>query len=398
MNTDDKKKFIIEKLIGELDLPQGAYEKAIKRYEDLGDWLSRDDSSLKDYEPHIFAQGSFRLGTATKPLTGEDEYDLDLACKLKDGIEKRTHSQKDLKEMVGKELELYRGARGIKEKVKEKHRCWRLEYQDDLSFHMDIVPCFPESGKRRQDIFESLTKSGADEAIAKSVSELTVVITDDRNHNYRSISDDWNISNPEGYANWFERTMKKALRFDLMEKSAQVDDVPLFRRKTPLQRVIQLLKKHRDIMFAEDEDSKPISIILTTLAAKAYSGEQDMHLALTNILENMGRLVNSITPRVPNPVDPGEDFADRWSMPKYSHLKLEDNFWSWLEQAKNDLSLIENSIQPGFISKQASAKFGIRLDEEVLAKGLGVVSSPSITSTPKRHEVNDENKPWRSEK
>ena len=59
MNTDDKKKFIIEKLIGELDLPQGAYEKAIKRYEDLGDWLSRDDSSLKDYEPHIFAQGSF---------------------------------------------------------------------------------------------------------------------------------------------------------------------------------------------------------------------------------------------------------------------------------------------------------------------------------------------------
>ena len=263
---------------------------------------------------------------------------------------------------------------------------------------MDIVPCIPESGTRRQDIFESLTKSGAEESIARSASELTVSITDDRNHNYRSISDDWNISNPEGYANWFEKTMKKALRFDLMEKSAQVDDVPLFRRKTPLQRVIQLLKKHRDIMFVEDEDSKPISIILTTLAAKAYSGEQDMYLALTNILDNMGKLVNSITPRVPNPVDPGEDFADRWSMPKYSHLNLEENFWSWLEQAKNDLSLIENSTQPDFISKQASAKFGIRLDEAVLAKGLGIESSPSVTSTPKRHEVKDENRPWRSEK
>ena len=397
MNTDDKKKFIIEKLIGELDLPEGAYEKAIKRYEDLGDWLSREESSLKDYEPHIFAQGSFRLGTATKPLTGEDEYDLDLACKLKDGIAKDTHSQADLKEMIGKELELYRNAIGIKDDVKEKHRCWRLEYQDDLSFHMDIVPCIPESSQRRQDIFESLTKSGAEESIARSASELTVSITDDRNHNYRSISDDWNISNPEGYAIWFERTMKKALRFDLLEKSAQVDDVPLFRRKTPLQRVIQLLKKHRDIMFADDEDSKPISIILTTLAAKAYSGEQDMYLALTNILENMGRLVNSATPRVPNPVDTGEDFADRWSMPKYLHLKLEENFWSWLEQAKNDLSILENSTQPDFISKQASAKFGIRLDEAVLAKGLGIVNSPSVITSPKRHEVTDENKPWRSE-
>ncbi len=62
MNTDDKKKFIIEKLIGELDLPQGAYEKAIKRYEDLGDWLSRDDSSLKkDATMHAGKTVSTRL-------------------------------------------------------------------------------------------------------------------------------------------------------------------------------------------------------------------------------------------------------------------------------------------------------------------------------------------------
>lgn len=398
MNDNDKKKFIIRKLIEELDLPEGAYEKAIKRYEDLGDWLGRKDSSLKDYKPHVFAQGSFRLGTATKPLTEEDGYDLDLACKLEMGISKSTHSQENLKKMIGKELELYRIARGIKENIKEKHRCWRLEYQDDLSFHMDIVPCIPEGSQRRKVIFESLTKSGAEENIARSASDLTVSITDDRNINYKSISDDWNISNPEGYANWFEKTMKKALRLDLMEKSAHVDDVPLFRRKTPLQRVIQLLKKHRDIMFSDDEDAKPISIIITTLAAKAYSGEQDIYSALKNILENMGKLINSTSPRVPNPVDPGEDFADRWSMEKYRHLKLEENFWSWLEQAKNDLSIIENSTRPDFISKQASAKFGIKLDEDIIAKGLGTISAPSIITSPKRHEVKDENRPWRSEK
>ncbi len=37
-------------------------------------------------------------------------------------------------------------------------------------------------------------------------------------------------------------------------------------------------------MFGDDE-SKPISIIITTLAARAYNGETDIFTALNNILE-----------------------------------------------------------------------------------------------------------------
>ena len=393
MNSDEKKKQIIKKLIDRLELPDGAYDLAVKRYQDLGEWFDRDESTLKEYKPHIFPQGSFRLGTAIKPNSG-DEYDLDIACKLTAGIDKSTHTQKDLKTKVGTELEAYIKARNIKEKLEEKHRCWRANYQDSLNFHMDIVPCIPESTNRRKKIYDSLIKHGADDSIAVSRSELTVSITDDRDDNYEQISDDWKISNPEGYAQWFESTMNRAMKFDLLEKSAQVDEVPLFKRKTPLQRVIQLLKKHRDLMFEEDKDSKPISIILTTLAAKAYKGEQDFHTALSNILDEMGKLVNNTSPRVPNPVDPNEDFADRWAMEKYSHLNLENNFWNWLQQAKRDLQLMLDSNDSQFISKHAQQRFGIRLDENDLAKSLGFNSAPAVHVKPKHHHVEDESKPW----
>lgn len=394
MTTDEKKRFVILKLIEGLELPDSAYEKAVKRYEDFGEWLGRDDSSLKDNEPHIFAQGSFRLGTAIRPISNEEEYDLDLACKLKRGVSKETHSQKKFKHMIGKELKLYRDARKIKEDVKEKHRCWRLEYQDDLSFHMDIVPCIPEDEQLRKSLFNSLSSGGLTERIAHDASDLTVSITDDRDKNYDIVSSHWNISNPEGYAVWFEHQMKQLIRLDnKLEKAVQVEDIPLYKRKTPLQRVIQILKRHRDIMFASDDESKPISIIITTLSARAYSGEEDIFEAINNILDKMKKLVNSQAPRIPNPVDPQEDFADRWGMAKYKHLKLEEYFWTWLKQAKSDFSIIESSTDSAFIAKQANAKFRVNLDEKALRNGLGVSSIKKVSS-PKKHIVKEGNKPW----
>lgn len=75
----------------------------------------------------------------------------------------------------------------------------------------------------------------------------------------------------------------------LLEK-AQVDQVTIFKRKTPMQRCIQLLKQHRNQMFG-DYDSKPISIIITTLAARAYNGELDVEVALINILNKMENFI-----------------------------------------------------------------------------------------------------------
>lgn len=333
---------VLNEMIEELELPKSAYEKAILRYEDLGEWLGRDGSKMDKCAPHVFAQGSFRLGTAIYPLNRNDGYDLDLVCKLEQCLTKQNTSQEDLKALSKDELEGYRKYRGIQTPLDEKHRCWCLQYKDELSFHMDVVPAIPENDNN---IFtclsEGMARSGMEKGLADEIADSALAITDNRNANYRRIDDDWNISNPNGYAKWFVDRMNSMMMMSLSEErafKAQVDELPLYERKTPLQRVIQLLKRHRDKMFDGEAfaDRKPISIIITTLAAMAYEGQTNLEDALMGILDNMGALVNNSEPRVPNPVNSAEDFADKWGMPKYKYLELEKNFFSWLKQARAD--------------------------------------------------------------
>ena len=148
---------LLEHVAETIELPESGYETAKRRYEDLSDWFGRSDSFCVRYDPHIYPQGSFRLGTVIRPLSDDAEYDLDLGCRLRIGISKTTHTQKELKALVGRDLETYRTARRIQQKLEEKHRCWRLLYLDDLKFHMDTVPSIPENASGRELIERAIT-------------------------------------------------------------------------------------------------------------------------------------------------------------------------------------------------------------------------------------------------
>jgi len=315
---------VLSALAESLDIPESAYEAATRRYYDLGNWLS-DESKAKcaQYKPRISPQGSFRLGTVTKPWK-RDHYDLDLSCNLQEGIHTWTHTQEQLKELLGEDLNAYRQERGITEPLERKHRCWRLNYQDELKFHKDTVPCIRHTDSVRKAIQQRMVQSGTSHLLAQDVAQLAVAITDDRHPLYRRISDDWQISNPEGYARWFESRLKLAdsLLKDraLQANVARVDDLPTYKWKSPLQMAIQILKRHRDIMFDQDPERKPISILITTLAAEAYTGEFELSATLVQILSKIS--VSTSRPRVPNPVNPVEDFADRWSTQEGRLLRL----------------------------------------------------------------------------
>ncbi|MEA3352478.1 MAG: nucleotidyltransferase [Campylobacterota bacterium] len=394
--TNGKENLILENIIELLELPDSAYEKAKDRYEDLGAWFDRDESLLKDNDIHIFPQGSFRLGTAIKPLDSEEEYDLDLACKVRTGISKSTHTQEQLKEMIGLELELYIKARGIKSEKDEKRRCWRLEYQDSLSFHMDIVPCIPldesDSSKIYKSIFENYI---FDDSLAKDISSKSLSITDIENDNYPIVDPDWNISNPEGYALWVESKMNETQGMQITLEHAQVDKLPTFNQKTVLQRCIQLLKRHRDCMFKDNDDSKPISVIITTLSTYAYGRETDLSVALTNILKNMDKFINSLIPRIANPTRPEEDFADKWYDEDHKHLKLEDNFNLWLLAARRDFSSITGRDDGSFDSELISEKMSLPLTEATkIGTALGLINSEAFSNS---YHIKEEEtaKPWR---
>jgi hypothetical protein len=81
-------------------------------------------------------------------------------------------------------------------------------------------------------------------------------------------------------------------------------------------------------------------MIVTNLAATAYDGEQDLYAALRNIVGKMPQFVQPERPRVPNPANPAEDYADKWFLDR----NLERSFWRWQTQVQADLRNLEKLV------------------------------------------------------
>lgn len=381
MASESSDKKLLE-LLKTLELPESAYESAKRRYEDLGRWLERPESSVALNDPHVHVQGSFALGTAIRPLLEHEEYDLDLACKLRKGISRATHAQSQLKQIVGEELERYRQFRKIEEELEEKHRCWRLQYQDDLQFHLDVVPSIPAEDLRRAELSTLMEGAGVDRRLALDVAAEAVWITDDRKVGYRQVNPDWPASNPEGYVKWFVSRME--MRGPGLLAEARVDDIPVYRRKTNLQRCIQLLKRHRDRMFMNTTEMKPISIIITTLAAGAYKPGQSIAESMALILEGLMAFRRSNSDVVQNPVNPKENFADRWALPEGRKLNLKQNFHNWVDQAVADFRLILDSMDPALLSEQANTRLAVKASADAFSKIFGLAVASVSARAPAR--------------
>jgi hypothetical protein len=319
----------LEALAAELAISDERYEQALRSYGSVGDWLHRSESSVLVYDPQVYVQGSFRLGTAIRPLNDVEEYDVDSVCVLR-AATTRHFTQAQLKDRVGAEIKAYRLARSMVKPVREGRRCWILDYAEGAQFHMDIVPAVPNALGHRALL--------AAHGFSSRWSETAIAITDRESHFYRELSDNWHRSNPKGYADWFRERMGPAFergRRILADKiRASVEQIPEYRVRTPLQSAIMILKRHRDGMFADRGDERPISIILTTLAAHAYNGEETVSGALASILGRMAEFIENDGQRlvIRNPTDPLENFADKWP----AHPERQQAFFEWLASARLD--------------------------------------------------------------
>jgi cyclic GMP-AMP synthase DncV-like protein len=388
MNNDSNAK--LDLLLKQIELPDHAYEAAKRRYDDLGAWVDRDGCTLKSFDPHIFVQGSFALGTAIRPVKAGQEYDLDLSCKLRRGIDRTTHSQRQVKDMVGRELEAYRVYRKIQDRLEPKHRCWRLKYQDDLPFHLDVVPGIFADPTRRSQLALMLEQRGADRRLAEDIAADSMWITDDRSPYFESIHLDWLSSNPEGYVRWFLSRMEGTRRALKME--AQVDDVPVYRRKSTLQRAIQLLKGHRDAMFEHACEHRPISVIVTTLAGEVYVPGQSLAETMGTLLRAFDKFRRSNSDVVLNPVNPQENFADRWKTVEGRRHELKENFHRWIVQVTADFQYVLEQTDPRELIKRAQSAWRVRLDERAVTAALGAtVPAPA---SPRRVSIQSAPKPW----
>ncbi|MBB2687743.1 UNVERIFIED_ORG: hypothetical protein GGD47_005386 [Rhizobium etli] len=361
---------LLEDLAESLQVPPSRYEAAERSYKSVGDWLHRKASSLRLAEPQVYVQGSFRLGTAIRPFAEDEDYDIDLVCEL--SVSKSQISQAQLKTALGKEIAAYAEAHGMQPPT-EGRRCWTLAYADGAQFHLDTLPAIPD-GPRQRLLLEN-------RGYSTQWSESAIAITDQDHYAYRQIADDWPHSNPKGFCNWFRSRMSvifEARRRALaLEARASVEDIPEYRVRTPLQSAIQILKHHRDRMFVGRGDEKPISIILTTLAARAYQQEPTISTALLSILRIMANFIenrNGVA-WVTNPTDPAENFADRWQ----SHPARRDAFYEWLEQAQADFTNAAIAVTRDAATAALEPRLGRQLMEAANARRTGGNSNGLIS-------------------
>lgn len=361
MPTKAAKDFLAA-LAEELAISDSRYEQASRSYGSLGAWLHRADSTVAQYDPQVYVQGSFLLGTAIRPLNDEEEYDVDSVCLLRNlGTTNLTQSQ--LKAMVGKEIKAYRAAQNMVKPVREGRRCWVIDYADGAQFHMDIVPAVPNAARQRL----LLESRGLD----VKWSGTAMVITDIESPVYEQLSDAWPRSNPKGYAEWFKQRMGEILerRRRLLAESirASVEDIPDYKVKTPLQSAIMILKRHRDGMFEDRYEERPISIIITTLAAHAYSGEETIDDALYSILSRMDQFIepNGQYFIIRNPSDPLENFADKWP----AHPERQSAFFEWLRQARLDFRTLADQVERRRLIESIQPRMGAVADRAAVRLG-----------------------------
>lgn len=325
-----------------LDIPPELRRAAATEYERVGNWLADYVDGETGWV--IYPQGSFLLNTVVLPR-GADEYDVDSVC-LREVTKDQT-SQRRLKYEVGEALEEYRHAhahlRDGPTAIEERSRCWTNCYPAALRFHLDVLPAIP-----------NLDRGGT-----------AILITDRALH-------EWQRSDPRAYAAWFA----DQARAEFLEKRVRLAEaartepaaIPDWEVRTVLQRVVQVLKVHRNNYFADDLDSRPASVLVSTLAAHAYSGERNLYDAVLEAAEKMPAFIRKGRDgySVPNPVEPREDFADRWRR----HPEQGQRFFEWLGQLGEDLREAESTRGLDRVTSRLQESFG-EVPVEKAAASLG---------------------------
>ena len=88
--------------------------------------------------------------------------------------------------------------------IEEMNRCWRLHYADEVTFHLDSLPCVAEE--------ESVIAAIMGYGVSPRVGQARRGDHGQAPPELQLISPNWLSSNPRGFARWFrERTRIYAL-------------------------------------------------------------------------------------------------------------------------------------------------------------------------------------------
>jgi len=311
------------------DLPPDLYAIAEAEYKEIGLHLANTQGDGWD----VYPQGSMAIGTVVRPI-GNAGFDLDMVCLR--NVAKQSTTQLALKEEVGAVLMNYVRRDDTKPSlVTPSRRCWVVGYPEhgpNADLHIDVLPAIP----------------------ALDLPSSTAIEITDKELRF------WQPSDPKAYAKWFnECTLKQrmiAKEALAIKLGKSIGEIPDWEVKSTLQRVVQVLKLHRDHYFqGRDSELRPPSILITTLAAYAYGGELDLRDAVLVCGRDMPHHIEQTDGVfvVKSPVSK-ENFADKWA----AYPERRAAFFSWMEAVQHDI-------------EEASAAEGMDRVKGQLAKSFG---------------------------
>ena len=332
----------------EISLSEAQYQKIEGRYSQLQKILNVSDNPLLS-EAHIFVQGSMRLKTTIKPVSGAPE-DLDTIDA--DAIIWLPHAQgAGAQEILDAIEERFKSGSRVQEKIKQLRRGIRIIYADENpGFHIDVTPARAINGNSQCNGYGKLE-------------------VPDRKTG-------WKASSPIPYSDWLEGASKQTIVIEknqLSLEAATQDPLPLYQDyidQDPLRATIKLLKRHRDewAIRTKNADHRPISAVITTLATLAYidvakNSQSTPIKPLNVILEIVQRMPNHIKRLgsdylVCNPEDSGENFAEKWNRPDEGHLYL-SAFRKWYESARTSVSIGLQSLSAESFAEAVKENFGM---------------------------------------
>ena len=394
-------------IIDKLDISPSMYRDSVEKYKAIGTFLSS-----KGINADFYPQGSFSLGTVVRPYKNNQDasFDLDAVCQIE--INKEDTDPREIKRMVEKAFdddETYSG------KLEKFDKCCTIRYADigGIGFSIDIVPSVKED---QGTILELMGKSHNPNLVVSSIA-----ITDVSDEVY-----EWATNNPKGYKVWFDKINSEFLasnpirnRRMMFEANrsifASIEDIPIELERSALQRVIQILKRHRDVYFskmADGDNLKPLSAIITIVVAMIsqvapsnlpvfdllrfvlnefdiYSQRQILNesqftfkYGVKNVIQRPGGVW-----KLENPANPKDNFVDSWN----SNSLLSKAFFNWIKQANSDfIQSVEKSDREFYA--QLGASFGFETTRQIIKESKYSAVQPLVTLSRE-----SQSKPWGAE-
>ena len=328
-----------------IQLSRTDYDKAVRRYKSISEWVEREGSLLVGIVELFYLQGSMAIG-ATIAARGTDEFDIDVVAQLllADNVPPNIALDMLYVAISGEQGSRYH------QMTKRRTRCVTVEYQDGM--HIDITPAVRRRGtpERESWIFHDRPEDPNEPSCRL-------------------------IANPYGFAEWFKDCtppdepfadfyVQRTTEYERALIAAEADAEPVPAQESPFRKskatiVLQLLKRWRNVQFEHRSGRRPPSIMIAKLVADAANRTDGLAEELLVQAEHLAREFQAAHDRqrlimISNPACDQDVLTDRWP----SSLHEQAIFLQDVKDLVRELQRLYEGCDLGEMKKIMTALFG----------------------------------------